>query len=116
MREDEEESSSHLPLRPLFTSSSSSNRINYPREWEELMMPDKADIAKEHLKFGWRKGIFYVYFLALLSFIHQFPAKLQVHLMTATDWYRPPLFGPGFSWRFGLNWTSLQRRTVCWYD
>lgn len=78
MKEDEEELSSNLPLKPLFTPASKTNRINYPREWEELMLPDKADLMKEHLKFGWRKGIFYTYFLFLLFFVHQFPNRLEV--------------------------------------
>lgn len=42
------------------------------------MMPDKADLMKEHLKFGWRKGIFYVYLFLLLFFLCQFPERLQV--------------------------------------
>eukprot|EP01127_Copromyxa_protea_P014929 TRINITY_DN4231_c0_g1_i3.p2 TRINITY_DN4231_c0_g1~~TRINITY_DN4231_c0_g1_i3.p2 ORF type:complete len:130 (-),score=20.23 TRINITY_DN4231_c0_g1_i3:509-898(-) len=76
--EDETETSDH-PLRPLFSSPGGHGRerINYPREWEELMMPDKCDIIKEHLKFGWRKAVFYLYLILLLMHIHQFPEKLR---------------------------------------
>lgn len=77
--DDDDDYGSTLPLKPLsFDDSFKANRINYPREWEELMMPDKADIAKEHMKFGWRKGLFYIYFSLLLVFIHQFPSRLEV--------------------------------------
>lgn len=65
-------------------------KVAFPREWEELMLPDKADIMKgtnsigtllthaEKWKYVWRRTIFYVYFFTLLIYVQHFPSTLQV--------------------------------------
>ena len=73
------------------TSSSDSDEANddlglasltktgtFPREWEELMLPDENYLQKEKWKYAWRRAIFYVYFVALLIYIQRFPRQLQV--------------------------------------
>ena len=79
-----EEESSGMALTPLFknqsinSTSKRKGRVNFPREWEELMLPDKADITKEQFKFTFRKIIFYTYFITLLTLVRQFPSRIHV--------------------------------------
>jgi len=60
----------------LLVDSNYIHNYSYPREWEQLILPDQADILKESWKYAWRRTVFYIDLLGLIGYISQFPLQL----------------------------------------